>query len=788
MRWISFRLLLMTLIMLGCRPVLKAQLKEKHTLEDSTRVLTLLQESYLEKDEALRILKVREAYLIAKSISYQPGVIVALSHLISLHKARHENVEAIRYAFSLIPLLEKDPSPQLFKLYIICAELLQEEQVTGKALEYYTKAWQMNRTPEVIDKIIQLGLLNQDYASVIESCREKSTFPLEPRENAGNQLQMAYAAQMLQQDKEAETYYMGAYTYSQANNLKAEASLACNNLGYLYFHSARYTEAIRIYETALTNPLSEAQMLRVLSNLAIALQNTGNPSRSLDYLRRALQFCKTPKDEAEVNRLMAASYLLTGDTYNAMHYNQKAGEASARAKDMATRAEVYLMQALIEQKLYDFENAFESYKNYLRINDSLLNTLLIQKQDAVSVRNAYDKSEKELRELALNDQIKYLNIQQLQLEKDKLELEAQNRNKEIARLLLEQKNKQQQLKLIESEAEKARQELAAQVMNQKIESLKQKELLQKNELEQAKAEEKSRLQEISLLEQQDKINKLKLEKEASFKENTYRYALLGLVLLLAISTGLLMVRRKNKVLAQQNTKIENQFTEIQQQRNIIAEEKAKSEQLLLNILPAEVAHELKEKGEATPMQYEMVSVLFTDLVNFTRYAEAIDHNTLVAQLNTLFLAFDEIIHKHNMEKIKTIGDSYMCAGGLPLPNKTNAHDAVNAAMDMLAYIETFNANATFKLEMRIGINTGRVVAGVIGKSRFAYDIWGDDVNIAARMEQAGAPGRINISGNTYRYIQHEFQCTFRGMIEAKNKGKVEMYFVDGRKNASLAQA
>ena len=788
MRWINLQHLLLFLVMLGGLPKLQAQLKEKHTLEDSTLVLRLLQESNLEKNVDLRIAKVKDAYLIAKSISYQPGVIVALNNLITMHRARKENVEAIRYSFSLIPLLEKNPSPELFRLYITCGELLQEEGVTGKAFEYYSKAWKMKRTVEVSNKLIQLALLNKDYASVIEYCKEKSTFELEPADDAGNRLQMAYAAQMLHQDKEAESYYMSAYTYAVANGLKAEASLACNNLGYLYFNSSRYTEAIRIFETALSFPLSDAQTFRVLTNLAIASQNTGNPQRSLDYLRRAHNSSKSPRETAEVNRLMASAYLLSGDTYNAMHYNQKAREASEKAKDMSVLAEVYLIQALIDQRLYDFENAFEDYKNYLRINDSLLNLQLVQRQDAVAVKSAYDKNEKELRELALNDQIKYLNIQQLQLEKDKLELEAQNRTKEISRLLLEQKNKQQQLLLIESEAETARQALAAEVMNQKIEALKQKELMQKNELEQAKAEEKSRLQEISILEQQDKINKLKLEKEASFKQNTYRYAVLGVVLFLAISVGFLLVRRKNKVLAQQNTKIENQFTEIQQQRNIIAQEKAKSEQLLLNILPAEVAHELKEKGEATPMQYEMVSVLFTDLVNFTRYAESIDHGTLVTQLNTLFLAFDEIIHRHNMEKIKTIGDSYMCAGGLPVANRTNAHDAVNAAMEMLKYIETFNANATFKLEMRIGINTGRVVAGVIGKSRFAYDIWGDDVNIAARMEQAGAPGRINISGNTYRYIQNDYNCTFRGMIEAKNKGKVEMYFVDGLKDAIPAQA
>jgi class 3 adenylate cyclase len=217
----------------------------------------------------------------------------------------------------------------------------------------------------------------------------------------------------------------------------------------------------------------------------------------------------------------------------------------------------------------------------------------------------------------------------------------------------------------------------------------------------------------------------------------------------------------------------------------VEKEKDRSEGLLRNILPATIAEELKTSGTASPRFFDHVTVLFTDFKGFTQIAEKTTPEALIETLNECFLAFDEICDRHNLEKIKTIGDAYMAAGGIPEPNGTHALDAVRVALEMQAFMAQWKEERLSKgllaWDCRIGINTGPVVAGVIGKRKFAYDIWGDAVNIAARMESSGEIGKVNISGATYEQVADYFRCTHRGKIEAKNKGEVDMYFVEGWK-------
>lgn len=214
-------------------------------------------------------------------------------------------------------------------------------------------------------------------------------------------------------------------------------------------------------------------------------------------------------------------------------------------------------------------------------------------------------------------------------------------------------------------------------------------------------------------------------------------------------------------------------------------ERQKSEKLLLNILPKDVASELKEKGYAEPIHYESVSVLFTDFKGFTLIAEKLSPNELLSELDACFVQFDKITERYNLEKLKTIGDSYMCAGGIPRKNPTHAVDSILAAIEIQSFM---NAMREMKemvglpfWELRLGIHSGPLVAGVIGEKKFAYDVWGDTVNTASRMESSGTPGRINISGATYELVKDFFDCEFRGMVKAKNKGDVAMYYVNGIK-------
>lgn len=210
-------------------------------------------------------------------------------------------------------------------------------------------------------------------------------------------------------------------------------------------------------------------------------------------------------------------------------------------------------------------------------------------------------------------------------------------------------------------------------------------------------------------------------------------------------------------------------------------EQDKTEGLLLNILPEEVAEELKLKGTYTPRHFDQVTVLFTDFKGFTKAATAMHPQALVETLNECFSAFDSITEKYNLEKIKTIGDAYMCAGGIPVKNKSNPKDAVQAAIEMINWVKNWNdrriEQGQEKWEIRIGIHTGEIVAGVIGSKKFAYDVWGDAVNVASRMESAGEPGKINVSASTYEQVKNEFSSEFRGDIEVKNRGSIGMYFI-----------
>ncbi|WP_111669778.1 adenylate/guanylate cyclase domain-containing protein [Algoriphagus litoralis] len=214
-----------------------------------------------------------------------------------------------------------------------------------------------------------------------------------------------------------------------------------------------------------------------------------------------------------------------------------------------------------------------------------------------------------------------------------------------------------------------------------------------------------------------------------------------------------------------------------QTKKIIEEEKNRSEELLLNILPHETAEELKLNGKVKARRSESVTVLFTDFKNFTAVAENTSPEQLVSSLDFYFKEFDEICTRHNLEKIKTIGDSYMCAGGLPKQNDTHPRDVILAAKEMMAFVNGKKEEGICSFEMRVGIHTGPVVAGIVGIKKWQYDIWGDTVNIASRMESNSVPGKINLSETTYKLIQDEFDCEFRGSIDIKNRGTWEMYFL-----------
>jgi class 3 adenylate cyclase/Flp pilus assembly protein TadD len=226
---------------------------------------------------------------------------------------------------------------------------------------------------------------------------------------------------------------------------------------------------------------------------------------------------------------------------------------------------------------------------------------------------------------------------------------------------------------------------------------------------------------------------------------------------------------------------------IKRTNRTISAERDRSEELLLNILPKETAQELKDNGHVLAKRFESVTVLFTDFKGFTAHAESLDPEKLVESIDLYFSNFDTIMEKYGLEKIKTVGDAYMCASGLPFPSEDHAHRMAEAALELIEFVEEAKTKAPDDLihfDIRVGINSGPVVAGVVGTKKFAYDIWGDTVNIASRMESASEAGRINIAEETYQLLKDDYECEYRGKIDVKNRGKLNMYFMLGRKAQS----
>jgi adenylate cyclase len=358
------------------------------------------------------------------------------------------------------------------------------------------------------------------------------------------------------------------------------------------------------------------------------------------------------------------------------------------------------------------------------------------------------------KEEAFKKQQEVLNAQNQQLSEQvqTLDNKALTLNKQLSK---------QQLTISSMSAAQAKTELLLANQKNRIDSLRFSKALDSMALK----------QQTRNLEQKEL--ELQGERATIALQQSQRYLLFALLGILLISVGAIYLRyfttkQHNKTLEALNAAIK--------------EEKTRSEKLLLNILPAAIAEELKNKGIAQARHYDSASVLFTDFVNFTKIAETLNPQVLVSELDYCFRNFDEITAYHGLEKIKTIGDAYMCASGIPIPNPNHAQNIVQAAIAIQQFLTIWNTQriqqGNLPFETRIGIHTGPLVAGVVGSSKFAYDIWGDTVNIAARMESQSVPGRINISKNTYELIKKEFDCTYRGEIETKNKGNIAMYFIE----------
>nr|AUN35667.1 adenylate cyclase [uncultured bacterium] len=535
---------------------------------------------------------------------------------------------------------------------------------------------------------------------------------------------------------------------------KRGIALACNRMGLCFWAKADYPQALELQFRSLSlfeETHDKAGMAIVLGNIGLVYYGQGDNEQALEYHFKALKLNKELGDNSGIARNLGnlglaydaqADYKHSLEYYfNALHMYEKLHDKNGIARNLGNIGFVYNEQG-------NHLPALEYHFKALQMNRLLGNNILVP----LNLGNIGE----EYYNIAADTSVEWKKIRPDSLSKANAISKGEFYLLQAIKLFrdLEDYNSLQELYQYLSDLYALKGNYQASLETYKLYTNARDSIFNENKRKQMSKLEAKRVEELH--HKEIELKDLNIKKAANEK----RYMIAGILMLCVISVMILL------------------------QRHRIAKQKKISEDLLLNILPAETADELKITGSAQAKYFENVTVLFTDFRNFTAISEQHGAQELVNKIHHYYSAFDMITEKHNVEKIKTIGDSYMCAGGLPVISVSHAEDAVNAALDILEFMNTekmkHNDERLF-FDIRIGIHTGPVIAGIVGKRKFAYDIWGDTVNIASRMESSGEEGKINISGETYKLVKDKFIATYRGKIKAKNKGEVDMYFIEGRK-------
>lgn len=569
-----------------------------------------------------------------------------------------------------------------------------------------------------------------------------------------------------------------ALEISSRIQFKKGRALAYKNLGIAYYNQSKYVETLNNWQNSLSiyeSVNDKAGVANILSNMGAIYFNQGDDAKALEYYLKSLKPAEEIKDTL---RIVTALINIGAVYFNKPATHQRALEYYERALPLCIAIEdkeaigmvtVNLGEIYFEKKNYeralDFFNqsvrAFAGSENtpYSLNNIGKVYAEMRRYDDAIKYHEEALEAATKLE--SKNDMaLIYLGIAQTLEKKGDVKKSLENYIK--ARDLASETNATYQLKDIYQGMALAYSELKDFGNAFKYQSLL---IALKDTIYNINTDKKlgtlSFNYEIEKKESQ--INLLTKDQEIKEqiiqKQKLVRNGFIGGFTVVMVFAGIFFM-----------------------QRNRISKEKKRSDELLLNILPEETAEELKATGSAKAKSFDSVSVLFTDFKNFTQASEILSPEELVAEINYCYSEFDKIITSHKLEKIKTIGDAYMCAGGLPAASNTHPIDIVSAGLAMVDFIEKNKQHRISQgkpyFELRCGIHTGPVVAGVVGTKKFAYDIWGDTVNTASRMESSGEVGRVNISGATFELVKNKFACTHRGKVKAKNKGEIDMYFVD----------
>ncbi|KAF0195467.1 MAG: family 3 adenylate cyclase [Bacteroidetes bacterium] len=586
---------------------------------------------------------------------------------------------------------------------------------------------------------------------------------------------------------EALRYANEAKTLADKLGFRKGQAYALKSIGMGYYFQGNYIETLLYWQQSLETFQSMGDKLGIanmLNNLGAVNFNEGDDEKAIDFYLESLRVSEEIGDKLRIATALVnigAVYFNKKGTHDrALQYYLKAlplseelGDHDAIGTSAVNMGEIYLERGDDKSALFYFEKALNAYRKsengnvpYALNNIGKVYTKRREFQQAIGYQTeAYRLAEKLNARLEMSQSLLGLAETYRQQGDNPSAISSYIRAQDIAKSIganYELKDAYEGLAGLYEKVSDYRNAYKYQTLFTGIkDTLYNAEMDKRIQAVTLNFDLEKKQGEIDLLTKDKALQELDIRRQKIIRNAV---GVTGILLLL-MAIGLF-----------------NRYRYVRKTKRIIENEKERSEKLLLNILPFETAEELKEKGSATPKHYEMVSVLFTDFKGFTTIAEKLTPEQLVEELNQCFLEFDHIIDRNNLEKIKTIGDAYMCAGGIPVANTSNPLDVVKAGLEIKAYMDRMKAEREAKgqdyWELRIGIHTGKVIAGVVGKNKFAYDIWGDAVNTASRMESSGEPGKVNISGDTYALVKDHFNCVYRGKVKAKNKGDIDMYFVE----------
>ena len=577
-----------------------------------------------------------------------------------------------------------------------------------------------------------------------------------------------------------------AITLSDDIDYETGKALGFKNIGLVYSDRNNFTEALDFFNRSLIVYQKEKDTTGISSiqnNIGAVYQTTGNDPKALEFFFESLKNAEIVQDPTRIG----TAYVNIGTVYSndeltydqaienyrkSIPYFEEIDYTLGLAVANVNIGELYLKMEQPEPSLPFLRDALEGFREigidpatplnflgeaYLKMKEYARAEAYYQEALASSIDKG-TRSEEAKANLGLG------NVG-LELRKTSTSLGYFNRALEIAiaeepELLREKNDAYKGLSEAYAMQGDYRNAFVAQKNYAEVsDSIRQSDYA--NEMSQLRTvfdlEQKEK--EIALLNAENDLNELQIEEDARQRQ----LLLIIIGLFIAIIAGFVF-----------------QFFYIRRTNKRLAFERNRSDQILLNILPRETADELKEQGFVKAREFEEITVLFTDFKAFSLIAERISADRLVKSVDYYFKSFDEITERHALEKIKTIGDAYMCAGGLPTPNQTHVQDAFRAAVEILNFVRETELNpppGIYPFKIRIGLNSGPVVAGVVGTKKFAYDIWGNTVNIAARMESGSVPGRINVSENIYQELKDAYDFTYRGELEVKNQ-VFKMYFAE----------